>query len=141
MLRGFADREVVALPPPFGRRAVYMMGAVFVALYGFLFFMLVQTRDPMYIILAYIGGLALSQASVYAVQSTWFAELFVTRVRYTGASLPYQIAGIITSGPAPLISAWLFATYKDTWPIAGYIAVTAVLSLVCAYFLAETFHP
>lgn len=123
-----------------GRRAVYMMGAVFVALYGFLFFMLVQTRDPMYIILAYIGGLALSQASVYAVQSTWFAELFGTRVRYTGASLPYQIAGIITSGPAPLISAWLFATYKSTFPIAGYIAITAVLSLVCAYFLAETFR-
>jgi len=123
-----------------GRRAVYMMGAVFVALYGFVFFMLVQTRDPMYIILAYIGGLALSQASVYAVQSTWFAELFGTRVRYTGASLPYQIAGIITSGPAPLISAWLFATYKSTLPIAGYIAITAVLSLVCAYFLAETFR-
>jgi MHS family shikimate/dehydroshikimate transporter-like MFS transporter len=123
-----------------GRRAVYMMGAVFVALYGFLFFMLVQTRDPMYIILAYIGGLAVSQASVYAVQSTWFAELFGTRVRYTGASLPYQIAGIITSGPAPLISAWLFATYKSTFPIAGYIAITAVLSLVCAYFLAETFR-
>ncbi len=123
-----------------GRRAVYMVGAVFVAIYGFLFFMLVETRDPIYIILAYIGGMALSQASVYAVQSTWFAELFGTQVRYTGASLPYQIAGIITSGPAPLISAWLFATYKSTLPIAGYIAITAVLSLVCAYFLAETFR-
>ena len=123
-----------------GRRAVYMMGAVFVAIYGFVFFMLVETRDPIYIVLAYIGGMALSQASVYGVQSTWFAELFGTRVRYTGASLPYQIAGIITSGPAPLISAWLFATYHATWPIAGYIALTAVLSLVCAYFLAETFR-
>jgi metabolite-proton symporter len=138
--------ELVTLPlfgklsDRIGRRAVYMVGAVFVAIYGFLFFMLVETRDPIYIVLAYIGGIALSQASVYAVQSTWFAELFGTRVRYTGASLPYQIAGIITSGPAPLISAWLFATYKATWPIAGYIAVTAVLSLVCAYFLAETFR-
>ena len=122
-----------------GRRTVYLMGAAF-ALYGIAFFQLVATRDPIYIVFAYIGGLAFSQASVYAVQSTWFAELFGTRVRYTGASLPYQIAGIITSGPAPLISAWLFATYKDTWPIAGYIAVTAVLSLVCAYFLAETFR-
>ena len=55
-------------------------------------------------------------------------------------TLPYQIAGIITSGPAPLISAWLFATYHSTLPIAGYIAITAVLSLVCAYFLAETFR-
>jgi len=138
--------ELVTLPlfgklsDRIGRRAVYLIGAVFVALYGFLFFQLVETRDPVYIVLAYIGGIALSQASVYGVQSTWFAELFGTRVRYTGASLPYQIAGIITSGPAPLISAWLFATYKATWPIAGYIAVTAVLSLVCAYFLAETYR-
>ncbi|HEX4986582.1 MAG TPA: MFS transporter [Burkholderiales bacterium] len=123
-----------------GRRTVYLIGAVFVALYGFVFFQLVETRDPVFIVLAYIGGMALSQASVYAVQSTWFAELFGTQVRYTGASLPYQIAGIVTSGPAPLISAWLFATYKTTWPIAGYIAVTAAVSLACACFLAETFR-
>ena len=94
----------------------------------------------MYIVLAYICGMALSQASVYAVQSTWFAEIFGTRVRYTGASLPYQIAGIITSGPAPLIAAYLFATYHQTLPIAIYIAGTALISLVCAYFLKETFQ-
>ena len=117
-----------------------MMGAVFVSIYGFLFFQLVETRDPMYIIFAYICGMALSQASVYAVQSTWFAELFGTRARYTGASLPYQIAGITTSGPAPLIVTWLFATYHQTLPIAVYVAVTAVISLLCAYFLAETYR-
>jgi MFS transporter, MHS family, shikimate and dehydroshikimate transport protein len=122
-----------------GRRKVYMMGAVFVAIYGFAFFYLLQTKDPFWIFAAYAGGMALSQASVYAVQSTWFAELFGTRVRYTGASLPYQIAGIITSGPTPLIATYLFVTYATVWPIAGYIAVTAILSLVCAYFLAETF--
>jgi hypothetical protein len=77
---------------------------------------------------------------VYGVQSTWFAELFGARVRYTGASLPYQIAGIITSGPAPLISAWIFATYHQTWPIAAYIAITALVSLVSAYFLDETYN-
>lgn len=90
--------------------------------------------------LAYIGGIALSQASTYGVQSTWFAEIFGTRVRYTGASLPYQIAGIITSGPTPLISAWLFASYASTLPIALYVAATGLLSLVCAYFLRETFR-
>ena len=122
-----------------GRRTVYMMGAVFVAIYGFVFFYLLQTKDSTLIFMAYAGGMAFSQASVYAVQSTWFAELFGTRVRYTGASLPYQIAGIITSGPTPLIATYLFATYATVWPIAGYISVTAVLSLVCAYFLAETY--
>jgi MHS family shikimate/dehydroshikimate transporter-like MFS transporter len=123
-----------------GRRTVYLMGAVFVAIYGFVFFWLLESRQPELIVVAYAAGLALSQASVYAVQSTWFAELFGTRVRYTGASLPYQIAGIITSGPAPLISTWLFSVYQSPWPIAGYIAVTALVSLVCAYFLAETYR-
>ena len=124
-----------------GRRSVYLMGAAFVALYGFMFFALVETRQPAFIVLAYVIGLGLSQASVYAVQPTWFAEMFDTRVRYTGASLPYQIAGIVTPGPAPLIATYLFAgTYQQTLPIAAYIAVTALVSLVCAYFLAETFH-
>lgn len=124
----------------FGRRTVYLWGAVFVMIYGFLFFKLVETKEPMYVVLAYICGIALSQASTYGVQSTWFAELFGTRVRYTGASLPYQIAGIITSGPAPLVSAWLFATYASTTPIALYIAGTGLISFVSAYFLAETFR-
>jgi MHS family shikimate/dehydroshikimate transporter-like MFS transporter len=123
-----------------GRRTVYLFGAVFVMIYGFLFFKLVETKEPMYVVLAYIFGIALSQASTYGVQSTWFAELFGTKVRYTGASLPYQIAGIITSGPAPLISAWLFASYGSTMPIALYIAVTALISLISAWFLAETFR-
>jgi metabolite-proton symporter len=122
-----------------GRRATYMAGAVFVAIYGFAFFPLLETRDTTLIFIAYIIGIAVSQASVYGVQSTWFAEMFGTKVRYTGASLPYQIAGIITSGPTPLIATYLFATYHSTLPIAGYIAITAVLSLVCAFLLPETF--
>lgn len=123
-----------------GRRSVYMLGAVFVAIYGFVFFPLLETRDPTWIVVAYIIGIAVSQASVYGVQSTWFAELFGTKVRYTGASLPYQIAGIITSGPTPLIAAYLFATYHQTLPIAIYISATALISLVAAYFLPETFR-
>jgi MHS family shikimate/dehydroshikimate transporter-like MFS transporter len=123
-----------------GRRTVFMLGAVFVAIYGFAFFPLLETRNPTLIFVAYVCGIALSQASVYGVQSTWFAELFGTRVRYTGASLPYQIAGIITSGPTPLIATYLFATYGQTLPISIYIAATGLLSLVCAFFLAETFR-
>ncbi len=137
--------ELVTLPlfgklsDRIGRRAVYLIGAVFVAVYGFAIFPLLDTRNEFLIILMYVIGIAVSQASVYGVQSTWFAELFGTRVRYTGASLPYQIAGIITSGPAPLLATYLFATYNNTVPIALYIALTALISLACAYYLRETF--
>ena len=127
-----------ALSDRVGRRTVFLGGCVFVAIYGFVFFPLLATRDPVVIVIAYILGIAVSQACVYGVQSTWFAEIFGTRVRYTGASLPYQIAGIITSGPTPLIAAYLFAQYHTTLPISGYIAATGVLSLICAWLLAET---
>lgn len=123
-----------------GRRTVFVGGCVFVALYGFLFFALIATREPAIVILAFVGGVALSQPCVYGVQSTWFAEVFGTRVRYTGASLPYQVAGILTSAPTPLIAAYLYAQYGSTTPIAGYIALTAILSLVCAIFLGETYR-
>lgn len=111
---------------------------VFVAVYGFIFFWLLQTRITGLVVVAFAGGMALSQASVYGVQSTWFAELFGTRVRYTGASLPYQFAGILTSAPTPLIATWLFTSTGMVWPIAGYIALTALISFGCAHFLAET---
>jgi metabolite-proton symporter len=123
-----------------GRRTVFVGGCVFVAAYGFIFFSLLATRQPAVVILAFVGGVALSQPCVYGVQSTWFAEAFRTRVRYTGASLPYQVAGILTSAPTPLIAAYLYAQYGSTLPIAGYIASTAILSLVCAVFLGETYR-
>ncbi len=123
-----------------GRRTVFVGGCVFVAAYGFVFFWLLRTQQPWLVILAYVGGAAISQPCVYGVQSTWFAEIFGTRVRYTGASLPYQCAGILTSAPTPLIAAFLYAQYGATLPIAGYIAATAALSLVCALCLPETFR-
>ena len=113
-----------------GRRTVYMFGAVFVIIYGFVFFRLIETKEPKFIVLAYIGGIAFSQASTYAVQSTWFAVGAPRR----------EIAGIIASGPTPLISAWLFASYASTLPIALYVAATGLLSLVCAFLLPETFR-
>ena len=129
-----------ALSDRVGRRTVFLGGCVFVAIYGFVFFSLLSTRDPMVIVIAYVLGIAVSQACVYGVQSTWFAEIFGTRVRYTGASLPYQIAGIVTSGPTPLMAAWLFAQYHTTLPISGYIAATALISLIAAWLLAETYR-
>jgi len=118
-----------------GIRRMYMMGSVFVIIYGFVFFWMVNTGAAGWLIVAYVGALALSQASVYGVQSALFAELFPVNVRYTGASLPYQFAGVITSGPAPLIATSLFVAFGSVWPIAIYISITALISLVCAYFM------
>lgn len=133
--------ELVTLPlfgilaDKVGKRNMFMIGCVFVAIYGFVFFWMVGTRDQGLLIVAYILALALSQASVYSVQGALFAELFPANIRYTATSLPYQLAGIITSGPAPLIATSLFVYFGATWPIALYIGVTALISLACAYYM------
>jgi len=121
-----------------GRRKVYLMGAVFVALYGFLFFQLVETRNPMYIVLAYICGMALSQASVYAVQSTWFAELFGTRVRYTGASFGFQLSAALGGGFSPLIATALVGYMGGTAGVSLMLILLAAITFIATLFATET---
>ncbi|SDS77204.1 MFS transporter [Microlunatus soli] len=116
----------------FGKRRIFLVGCVFVAAYGFMFFAMLNTGATGWVIVGYIGTLALSQACVYGVQASLFAELFPANIRYTGASLPYQFAGILTSAPTPLIAAALFNSSGSVWPIAVYIAVTAAISFVAA---------
>src|SRR5208337_3374493 len=65
----------------------------------------------------------------YGPQAALIAEAFTPGLRYSGASLGYQLASIIAGGPAPLIATWLFGTYHSAYAIAIYIAVCAVISL------------
>jgi hypothetical protein len=75
------------------------------------------------------------------VQASWIPELFGTRVRYTGASLGYQLGAPLAGGLAPIIAASLVeVSGKQFWPLALYIILVAVLSLICVHFLAETVH-
>ena len=65
---------------------------------------------------------------MYGPQAALIAESFTGRLRYSGASLGYQLASVIAGGPAPLIATWLFGTYRSGYAIAVYIAVCAVIS-------------
>jgi len=73
----------------------------------------------------------------YGPQAALIAEAFTPRLRYSGASLGYQLASLTAGGPAPLIAAWLFETYKSGYAIAIYIAACAVVSLVAAAFMPD----
>jgi hypothetical protein len=68
------------------------------------------------------------------------AEAFTGRLRYSGASLGYQLASIIAGGPAPLIAAALFAKTHSSTAIAVYVLVCALVSLVAAAMLADHTH-
>jgi len=74
---------------------------------------------------------------MYGPQAALIAEQFTPRMRYSGASIGYQLASIIAGGPAPLIATWLFATYKTGVVISWYIALCAVISFIATLFMTE----
>jgi len=73
----------------------------------------------------------------YGPQAALIAESFTPRLRYSGASISYQLASITAGGPAPLIATALFASYKSSTPIAIYILITAIISIVATCFLKD----
>ena len=76
---------------------------------------------------------------MYSVQASLIPELFGTRLRYTGASLGYQLASPLAGGLAPLVATGLDETFGGrSWPLALYIIGITMISLVCVYCLAET---
>jgi metabolite-proton symporter len=121
------------------RKGMYVAGCLFLMLFAFPYFALLETRQPALVMTAVIGSLIGGHAILYSVQGSLIPELFGTRLRYTGASLGYQLAAPLGGGLAPLIAATLAHSYpQQYWPLAVYIILIASISLVCVYCLAET---
>jgi MFS family permease len=119
-----------------GRKNMYLIGVVTMGLFGFLYFGMVDTAVPSAVFLAIVLSL-IPHDMQYGPQAALIAESFTPRLRYSGASLGYQLASIIAGGPAPLIATWLFATYHSGYAIAIYIAACAVISLISAAFMPD----
>ena len=119
-----------------GRKRMYLIGAAVTGVFGFAYFALLDTMVPAYIFLAVLLSL-IPHDMMYGPQAALIAESFTGRLRYSGASMGYQLASIIAGGPAPLIAAALFAEYRSGYAIAAYIALCAVLSLVSAAMLPD----
>jgi MFS family permease len=119
-----------------GRRKMYLIGVVATGLFGFLYFGMVDTAIPSAVFIAIVLSL-IPHDIQYGPQAALIAESFTPRLRYSGASLGYQLASIIAGGPAPLIATWLFASYQTGYAIAIYIAACAVISAVAAAFMPD----
>ena len=113
-----------------------MIGAAAVGVFGFIYFALLNTAIPGWIFLAVVLSL-IPHSMMYGPQAALIAESFTGRLRYSGASLGYQLASVIAGGPAPLIAAWLFAKYGSGYAIAGYILLCAILSLIATAMLKD----
>jgi metabolite-proton symporter len=119
-----------------GRKRMYMLGAVATGIFGFIYFGMLNTREPTLIFLAIVLSL-IPHDMLYGPQAALIAESFKGRVRYSGASLGYQLSSVIAGGPAPLIAAWLFSSYRSAYAIAGYIALCAVVSLISTGLMTD----
>ncbi|MBX9788918.1 MAG: MHS family MFS transporter [Pirellulales bacterium] len=121
-----------------GRRPVFFAGATALALYAFPFFWLFDTANVALMVLAILIGL-LIHAAMYAPLAAFLSELFGTDVRYTGASIGYQLASPLAGGLAPLICVQLLAwSGGKPWPVSLYLIAFAALTLVSVVLAAET---
>jgi hypothetical protein len=103
------------------------------------YFWLLDTRQPAAVLAAVVLSLAGGHAMLYSVQASLIPELFGTRLRYTGASIGYQLAAPFAGGTAPLIATALVHAFPGRfWPLAAYVVALCIVSLACVYSLAET---
>jgi len=119
-----------------GRKRVYMFGAALMGVYGFAYFMLLDTRVPWLVAAAIVVSLV-PHDMMYGPQAALIAESFTERLRYSGASLGYQLSSLIAGGPAPLIAAWLLSRYHSATSIAVFIFVCAIITLLATAMLKD----
>jgi MFS family permease len=119
-----------------GRKRMYLLGAAVTGIFGFVYFALLNTMIPGLIFLAIMLSL-IPHDMMYGPQAAMIAESFTGRLRYSGASIGYQLASVIAGGPAPLIATALFARYNSGYAIAFYILACAVVSLISAAMLTD----
>jgi len=120
----------------FGRKRTYLTGVVLTAIYAFAYFALLNTRSPLLVFLAIAVSL-IPHDLMYGPQAALIAETFQGRLRYSGASLGYQLASVFAGGPAPLIATALFSRYHSGYAIALYLTACAVVSFVATLYMTD----
>src|SRR5215204_6553775 len=124
-----------------GRRPVFLVGTVLLLIIAYPYFLMIGSGSTVLVVLASVIALSIAHASVYGPMSAYFAELFGTRVRYSGVSLGYQLASIIGGGAGPLISIYLVgATGGEFWPVVAWMVVLCIITLVSVLIAAETYR-
>jgi len=120
----------------FGRKRTYLIGCAIMIVFPFLYYGLLDTRVALLVFLAIAISLPLHDMQ-YGPQAALIAESFTGRLRYSGASLGYQLASIIAGGPAPIIAGVLLAAFHTSLAIAIYLALCAVVSVLATLGLRD----
>ncbi len=124
-----------------GRRPVYMFGALFSAAIAFPFFLMVGTRDPVLIVLAFVIEMGIGSAAMFGPQAVYFAELFGPRLRYSGFAFARELGSIIAGGPAPLIASSLVAWMAGApWGVCVYVVAISLVTAFAVWCGPETYR-
>ncbi|MBX6353661.1 MAG: MHS family MFS transporter [Thermoflavifilum sp.] len=117
-----------------GRRRMYAIGAIAVLIYAYPYFWMVDSGIAALAFLAIVISL-IPHDMLYGPQAALIAEAFPVKIRYSGASLGYQLASLVAGGPAPSIALWLMHKYGHSSAISAYIVFNAVVTLIALAFL------
>jgi metabolite-proton symporter len=129
-----------ALSDRVGRKPIYLGGAVFSLAYSFFFFDLLDTGATALVFVAMVLAFNIGHDMMYGPQAAFFSELFGTRVRYSGASLGYQLASVLAGGLSPLIAVWLLSRSDgDPGTVVLYIAGLSLVTAITVLLSPETY--
>jgi MFS family permease len=119
-----------------GRKRMYLIGAVSVGVFAFIYFAMMNSMVPGLIFLAIVLSFV-PHDMMYGPQAALIAECFTPRLRYSGSSLGYHLSSVLAGGPAPLIATALFAATGSGYAVALYILFCAVVSITATAFLPD----
>lgn len=123
----------------FGRRIMYRLTALFTGLWAFPAFWLLNTQDPVLVILGMVVAISIGVFGMYGIQGAYFPELFDARFRYTGIAVSKEFAALVSGGIAPFVAAALLVwSGNHYWPVALYIMMLAGISVAATFFAPET---
>lgn len=128
-----------ALTDRIGRRKLYLAGCLLAVAFGFPMFLMANTANPVLIVLIYLIAIGVIHAALTGTQAAWFAELFKTNTRTSGASLGYQIAASV-AGFAPFLAVLLAESFDWVGP-AGFYVVIGLVGLLGVATTRETWGP
>lgn len=122
----------------YGRKPLFVVGCLFSILFAFPMFWLFRTYNAAVIAITVAVAVSFGQGIMFGPEATWVAELFAARLRYSGASLGFQIGAALSGGLTPAIASALLLWTGATWPISLYLIVVAFVTLTATFAAPET---
>jgi MHS family shikimate/dehydroshikimate transporter-like MFS transporter len=122
-----------------GRRAIYLLGCGAAICLSFPILWAIETREPITVVVAFVVGMSVGHGIMYGVQASFLSEMFPANLRYSGASLGYQIAAPLGGGLVPLVATALVGlTHGATWPVSLLMIAIASITILAVLAARET---